>query len=340
MAHVFIDPGHGGHDPGAVGNGLQEKERVLSLGLQLRDILQANGVKVTMSRTTDVFHSLSKRAEMANNAGADIFISLHLNASNGEGHGYETYALNANDAKTNKLHDLIHTGGWSYLSGKGFRNRGKKYANYAVLRLTRMPAILCETGFVDNAKDMSVLRHNEEQRKVAEGYAKGILSYFGKGLTTSPDTNPTPQPEPKPDGRATGPLGTATVRVSNLALRKGPGTGYEVIRRLGVGEPYVAYAIQDGWVNLGGDQWAFAGGGYMDLAIADNATYQNGGELGVGTVNVNVLNLRRSPNNGGELIRQLKKGEPYKVYAFKDGWYNLGGNQWAFGGNGYMTFTV
>lgn len=81
MAKVHLDFGHGGKDPGALGNGLKEKDITLSIGLKLGEILKRHNIEVTYSRTTDVFIDLTPRANMANNAKADIFVSLHVNSA-------------------------------------------------------------------------------------------------------------------------------------------------------------------------------------------------------------------------------------------------------------------
>lgn len=334
---VVLDPGHGDHDPGAIGNGLQEKERALTLTRMVRDILVANGVNVKMTRDSDIFVTLSGRAKIANDLGAKIFVSFHLNS--GGGTGYESFVYNRNDKNTNRLQDLIHAEAMKVLGPKGFRDRGKKTKDLAVVRETHMPAVLTENGFIDNANDMSHIRQDEVLRQLAKGYAKAILNYLGKDLVNGGGSGGNGGGSTKPPVSNDG-IGVATVAVDNLRLRRGPGTTYEHIRYLPKGEPYIVYAIKDGWVNLGGDQWAYAGDGYMKLAINNNASYSSGGILGTATVEIASLNLRKGPGNGYEVIRALKKGEPYIVYAFKDGWFNLGGDQWAYGGDGYMSFKI
>src|SRR5690625_2868202 len=139
MAKIYLDAGHGGHDPGAVGNGLREKDVVLKIVKYARDYLLKNykGVSVRLTRTTDKYLSLSQRANDANRWGADVFVSVHINA--GGGKGYEDFIWNGNvSSNTRSLQNAVH----NEVSKHFNTNRGKKRANFAVLRETRMPAVL------------------------------------------------------------------------------------------------------------------------------------------------------------------------------------------------------
>ena len=90
---IFLDPGHGGKDPGATGNGLQEKDLTLAIALQVGKLLSAQGADVLYSRTGDVFVDLPERAAMANRLGAHVFVSIHINsATNTAARGIETYS--------------------------------------------------------------------------------------------------------------------------------------------------------------------------------------------------------------------------------------------------------
>src|SRR5690625_197875 len=154
MAKVYLDPGHGGSDSGAVGHGLQEKNLVLSIAKHARNYLQNNykNVSVRMSRTTDKFLSLTQRTNDANSWGADVFVSVHINA--GGGVGYEDYIYNGGvSSKTHQLQDAIH----NEVSKLFGTNRGKKRANFAVVRQSAMPATLTENGFIDNKGDADYL---------------------------------------------------------------------------------------------------------------------------------------------------------------------------------------
>ena len=156
---VFIDPGHGGTDPGASGNGLYEKEVVLSISKKVRNILISKGFEVELSRSKDQYVSLSDRAAQANAWDADLFVSIHCNsATSSSANGTECYTYPTANTSTKSLSKNMA----SALAIKlGLTNRGHKEANFAVLRLSNMPAILIETAFINNANDASKLKTRE-----------------------------------------------------------------------------------------------------------------------------------------------------------------------------------
>ena len=175
MAKVFLDPGHGGKDPGALGNGLREKDINLSVTSKVGNILKNHGVDVKYSRTTDVFLELAERASRANSFGANVFVSIHCNAFNdSSARGVETYSYpgSSTGAKLAKaIQDSI------IASGTYTVNRGTKTANFAVLRLTNMPAALVELAFITNSQDANILRNRQDDLALA--VAKGILNNLG-----------------------------------------------------------------------------------------------------------------------------------------------------------------
>lgn len=251
MSKIHIDAGHGGHDPGAVGKSSKEKDNVLKVANRLKTLLESYGHTVRLSRSTDVFLSLSERARLANAWGADYFVSLHDNAATASATGFETFIHNGLvQSKTVGFQNSIHA---AIINGIGIRDRGKKRANFAVLRETRMPAVLIEYAFISNANDEKVLINDVE--KLAQLTANGIVNYAG-GVRPAPD---------KPTVSKSSTIGTATVKASTLNLRSGPSVKSKFIRTLKKGEPYIVYAEKDGWLNLGGDQWAsWQNGKYMD----------------------------------------------------------------------------
>jgi len=177
MVKIFIDAGHGGHDGGAIANGLKEKDLTLEIARKLRSELNKyRNVQVKMSRTGDTFLSLSRRANIANSWGADLFVSIHINA--GGGVGYEDYIHTSQNSKTKsgKIQSCINA---EMIKATGWRNRGRKRANFAVLRQTKMPAILTENGFIDTKTDADKLKSNSFLNKIADGHAKGIAKHFG-----------------------------------------------------------------------------------------------------------------------------------------------------------------
>lgn len=122
---IVIDPGHGGSDPGAQGNGLREKDLTLDISKRIKKYLEDNytGHKVLMTRTNDKYLTLSQRAQFANNKNADLFISIHINA--GGGTGYESFihtSQNSNTA-TGKMQNTVHSEAMKKLN---VTDRGKK----------------------------------------------------------------------------------------------------------------------------------------------------------------------------------------------------------------------
>lgn len=177
MSKIYLDPGHGGTDPGAVGNGLQEKNVTLAISLKVRDILNRDyeGHSIRMSRTTDVTRSLAQRTNDANSWGADYFVSIHINA--GGGTGYEDFIYNGNvSSNTVNYRDKLHA---EILKQVDFRNRGKKRANFHVLRESNMPAVLTENGFIDTVADANKLKSNAYLDRIALGHANGIAQALG-----------------------------------------------------------------------------------------------------------------------------------------------------------------
>src|SRR5690625_2721240 len=134
MVKIYIDPGHGGSDPGAVANGLREKDLTLKIAKHIRDYLKGYNCKIKMSRTNDKTVGLSERTKMANNWGADFFLSVHINA--GGGTGYEDYIYNgvSNSSESAKIRNIVHAEIAKVLKQYKVTNRGKKKANFHVLR--------------------------------------------------------------------------------------------------------------------------------------------------------------------------------------------------------------
>lgn len=178
MFRIMIDPGHGGQDPGAVANGLQEKHLTLDIAKRIKRILETEYADVTvyMTRESDVFVSLNDRAAKANKLSVDFFLSVHINA--GGGTGFETYRYTAASAKSKSAQEAIHRAVMDTLGG-GVTDRGMKTKNLAVLRETKMPAVLTETLFIDNAKDAALLKQSDFLEKVARGQAEGVARAFG-----------------------------------------------------------------------------------------------------------------------------------------------------------------
>lgn len=217
IGKIVIDPGHGGHDTGTIGpEGLEEKELVLEVGRRLGKLLQTRmGADVVYTRKDDTFIPLETRTAIANQALADLFVSIHANSSRDpDARGVETYYLNftsssealevaarenaASDKSIHELQDLVkkialkekieesrefasdvqrslHSG----LASKspGLRDRGVKKAPFVVLIGANMPSILAEISFVSNPGDERHLQTAEYRQRIAESLYKGIAKY-------------------------------------------------------------------------------------------------------------------------------------------------------------------
>ncbi len=222
---IVIDPGHGGKDPGAIGRrGLKEKDVTLKLARMLKDRLsRKTKARIVLTRTRDVYVSLEERTAIANGREADLFISIHVNASPRRGAmGIETYILNVtndedarrvaareNDIsrkalsdlefilmdliKTAKGHDsarLATTLHKNLVSGlrkkyRGVKSNGVKGAPFYVLVGTRMPSALLEVAFISNSKEERRLKNSKYLKRMVESLSAGIIEYInGAGLAT------------------------------------------------------------------------------------------------------------------------------------------------------------
>ena len=172
---IALDPGHGGSDPGAVYNGRQEKDDNLRLAMAVGKILQENGVDVFYTRETDMYETPFKKATDANQAGADYFISFHRNS--GENPNTATGVQNLIYQKGGKSEEIAMAI-QDNLVGLGFRDLGiVERPNLVVLKRTGMPAVLIETGFINNSSDNA--KFDENFDAIANAIADGILMSTG-----------------------------------------------------------------------------------------------------------------------------------------------------------------
>ena len=175
---VVIDPGHGGPDPGAVGiDGLRETDVVLEVGLQVARLLQARGVQVLLTRTTEVDVDLPPRVALANASGADLFVSLHANALTMERpdvNGIETFYYQG--GRSAQLAEIVQQR--LLAVSPGTPDRGARPGRFFVIRRTVMPSVLAEMGFVTGEIDAPRLADPSFRRRLAEAVAGAILSYL------------------------------------------------------------------------------------------------------------------------------------------------------------------
>ncbi|MGU3458561.1 N-acetylmuramoyl-L-alanine amidase [Bacillus sp. D48C] len=127
--------------------------------------------------------------------------------------------------------------------------------------------------------------------------------------------------------------GIAYIEGNNVNLRKGPGTGYGVIRQLGKGECYQVWGESNGWLNLGGDQWVYNDSSYIRY-IGENApaaSKPSNDGIGVVTITADVLRVRTGPGTNYGVEKNVYQSERYQSWGYRDGWYNVGGDQWVSG---------
>lgn len=200
---VAVDAGHGGDDPGAVGpSGLREKDVTLDVAWRLAARLLDVGARVGLTRDGDVYVDLYERARVANAWGADLFVSIHFNAStNRSVSGIETY-YHPNKPDSRPLAEAIQR---ELVAALGGPNRGVKTANFAVLRETAMPAVLVEANFISNPDVEAKLRTEEYRQRIADAIARGIQAYWA---SLSPAPSATSSPSSQPAGGGSGTSGT------------------------------------------------------------------------------------------------------------------------------------
>lgn len=177
MSLIAVDAGHGGYDNGASFNGRLEKNDNLRLAQAVRDELEAMGEQVIMTRDSDVFVPLNQRAAIANNAGADLFISLHRNSYPEETpstKGVDNYIHTYAPAETERMARIV----LDHVVNVGVQaDRGVQRANFAVLRNTNMPAMLLEMGFIMNPEDNRLF--DEKLHEYARAIAEGAIEALG-----------------------------------------------------------------------------------------------------------------------------------------------------------------
>jgi N-acetylmuramoyl-L-alanine amidase len=216
VSRIVIDPGHGGHDPGAKTSGLTEADLVLDVALRLEQLfLKRDGFEVVLTRRVDTFVPLEERTAIANREGADLFLSIHANAStNRAARGVETYFLNlaanpeaeavaarenaASARSMSQLPDIVKAialnnkiqesrdfasmvqaslAAQIQRTDRSVRNLGVKQAPFMVLLGATMPSVLAEISFITNQQDASLLKTEKHRQQIAEALYAGVLRY-------------------------------------------------------------------------------------------------------------------------------------------------------------------
>ena len=190
---IFLDPGHGGSDSGAVSGGVREKDLTLSVYNKVSSKLASLGYTVLTSRNVDKDVDLVDRADQANKANADMLLSIHFNAGGrGIARGIETYYYQSQEDRVPKINKENHNNAerlersrklankvqQNLLYQTGANDRGVKRASFTVLRETSIPSILVELGFIDNPEERNKIKTNEYQERLANGIVDGIVEYY------------------------------------------------------------------------------------------------------------------------------------------------------------------
>ena len=168
---VILDAGHGGYDNGATYMGRKEKNDTLKLAFLVGQILAENGVDVVYTRTTDIYQSPNRKAQIGNESGADLFVSIHRNAAYEPGayNGVQTLVYNLGDIKEEFANNINRE-----LEAVGYKNIGTEVRrNLAVLNQTNMPSLLVEAGFIDSDIDNAIW--DEKFYQTANAIATGII---------------------------------------------------------------------------------------------------------------------------------------------------------------------
>jgi len=218
VSRIVVDAGHGGHDPGAQSNGINESELVLDVAQRLQQLLEEQpGVEVVLTRNTDDFIPLQERTAIANREGADMFLSIHANASRqSTARGIETYflnfatnpeaeavaarenatsektmgnlpelvktiALNSKVVESRELATMVQTSMMRRLrlQNQTLRDLGVKQAPFVVLIGAQMPSVLAEISFVTNKSEASLLKQNSYRQRIAQALCDAVLKYQG-----------------------------------------------------------------------------------------------------------------------------------------------------------------
>ena len=326
---VFIDPGHGGYDNGAVQNGVLEDEINLQISQKIEAKLKAKGVQVEMSRYDDTYLSLTDRTKMANNLGSDIFVSIHQNsATSSSAKGIETYYYSSRqDSKelASEIQDDL-------IQSTNATNRGVKTANYAVIKTASMASSLVECGFISNSTEAKNLSSSSYQDKVADGIVNGIMDYLennvilnnagsNNGGSASNGGNNTPTTTQ-----------SGTVKVTGaLNVRSGAGTGYSVIGSLSNGAKVEIVETSGSWYKIKyGSGYGYISKDYVTVSSSSNGgSTNNGGNNTVTTTQSGIvkvtsgLNVRSGAGTGYSVIGSLSNGTNVEIVETSGSWYKI-----------------
>ena len=343
---VFIDPGHGGYDNGAVQNGVLEDEINLQISQKVESKLKAKGVQVKMSRYDDTYLSLTDRTKMANNWGSDIFVSVHQNsATSSSANGIETYHYSTRqDSKelaTEIQSDLIQS--------TGAVNRGVKTANYAVIKTANMSSSLVECGFISNPTEAKNLSSSSYQDKVAEGIVNGIMDYLKNNIILNNSGDNGSNGGNNDSSTATQ---SGTIKVNGaLNVRSGAGTNYSVIGSLDNGAKIEIVETSGTWYKIKyGSGYGYVSKDYVTVSSnggssdSNNNSGNNGSSTTTqsGTIKVNgALNVRSGAGTNYSVIGSLSNGAKVEIVETSGTWYKIKyGSGYGYVSKDYVTVST
>lgn len=173
---VIVDAGHGGHDPGTISTGgIQEKNINLRVAAKVANLLEQRGLAVAMTRWQDRFIELEERSALANQRGADLFVSIHADsAPSRSAQGFTVYVATAASAGAYRAAHAINQA----MESTGMNNRGIREEDYRVLVNTDCPAVLIELGYLSNPQDTARLADDGFRDRLAQAIADGVQAYL------------------------------------------------------------------------------------------------------------------------------------------------------------------
>lgn len=176
---IVLDPGHGGLDFGTIYQDLNEKDLTLKIAKYAEEYLKSEGYNVILTRNEDKLIPLKEIGNIANNAKADVFVSIHVNSLEDPNYkGITDYYYDGKGYETDERVKLARTIGDEILKSDGWVDKGVKRANFAVLRYTKMPSALIECGFITNKEDRDRLSKDEILKRLGKNISNGIINYL------------------------------------------------------------------------------------------------------------------------------------------------------------------
>lgn len=303
MPKLAIYAGHGGSDAGACCKGRKEKDYTLNVSNGVSTILRGAGFEIINNRTTDVNRSINNDAKLANNNNVDGVIEFHFNAAGGN--GTETYYSVAG-GKGKELAQAIN----DRIASLGFKNRGIKTKvgadrtdYFGIIRQTKAPAVLVEICFIDSDSDMDLYHRTKD---IVNHIADAIYNFYG-GRKATPQPQPQPQqPQPQQNKRY------AQCNCDTLNVRDGGSTSNRIIGQLKYGNEVDVLDTRGDWhyINFGG-RLGWASAKYLTIGGVPGEYAQCNG---------NRVNVRNKPSMSGNVIRQLNKGNEFKVAGRSGKW--------------------